>query len=134
MRIKIVCLASLLLASGCGNAESDTAPEPVSTPQTTATLTTDYVRGTWCLIDVSMMGTVTDMNENYAFEEDGNLYYQTGSTTQKRTRGKWRIEGDRLFVDAGFLTGSIKVKEIGPDHFILNHTWLYRFERGSCDD
>lgn len=128
---KLLWATALVCAvSGCDGNESE---EPETTePSNGSALTADYFHGTWCLRSVGAYGQGGELNVPYVFRDDGSLQFQTRPEATVQTGGVWRVEDGGLYLEAGPLLGTLDVKEGSQDHFVIDFTALYRFERGDC--
>jgi hypothetical protein len=123
-------LAPLILFAACGQSESRGSAK--DEPGDDGALTAEYFLGPWCLRSVGLYGQGTEQNVPYVFQEDGSLEFQAGPEARVQTGGVWRVEGDRLYLEARPLLGALNVTDHSRDHFVIDFTAKYRFERGGC--
>ena len=128
IRILFVFVSATFLAACSDGLVS--ADESVQAPK----LTNEYIVGSWCLAELSMMGNADKQNVNYVFHEDGTLQYQTAAENPVQTDGTWKIDDGKIDIMARPLMGPIEVQDLTADSFTLNFTLLYKFRRGSCSD
>ena len=125
-----------LLLMGCSSGDGEApalANRADSKPTDSAhKLTRDYLVGTWCLVNVGMLGSGTNPNINYVFADDGSLQYKADPGMPDQLNGTWEIAGDKLSLNARPLSGPLNVRDISADKFVLDFTVLYTFARGPC--
>jgi hypothetical protein len=134
-----IVMTAALLVSACDNTEipaATQASQPTEKSRTAKASTTPnakYITGAWCLTKISVMSSVkSNPNIPYIFNEDGTLQYQTSSDARIKYDGSWKVDGDRLFLMARPLMGSLEIRNIEPNSFVLDFTVQYMFQRGPC--
>ncbi len=143
LRPALVCLAAMVLLSGCGESKDSGAGRTVSKsakPSMVAAaagpttehlgLTPAYLEGDWCSTHIQFPNTRSTENRNHRFSADGSFAAQTDPKSEMKPGLVYRYRPDGKI---GMDSLLYQVKSVQPDDFVLRIAVNdLHFHRGAC--